>query len=138
VRTVFADTWFYLALLDAGDHHHKTAKSYLRSFDGRFVTTRWILAEVANGLAAPRFRLRVAEFLERLESNRRVQVFGESDELYRDGRALYKARPDKEWSLTDCISFVVMEREGIREALTADHHFKQAGFVGIFESGAIG
>lgn len=135
MRTVFADTWFYLALLDAGDHHHETAKAFLKAFDGRFVTTRWVLAEVANGLAAPRFRGHVAELLNRLENHRRVEIPADSDRLYRDGRVLYEARKDKEWSLTDCISFVVMEREGIREALTGDHHFEQAGFLARFGPG---
>jgi len=49
--------------------------------------------------------------------------------LFQDGVKLFAARPDKEWSLTDCMSFVVMTREGITEALTGDHHFEQAGFI---------
>jgi predicted nucleic acid-binding protein len=46
---------------------------------------------------------------------------------------LYHLRPDKQWSLTDCISFLVMSEEGITEALTADHHFEQAGFVALLK-----
>jgi hypothetical protein len=49
--------------------------------------------------------------------------------LFDRGIARFSQRPDKSWSLTDCISFVVMEERGIREALTADHHFGQAGYV---------
>ncbi len=56
-----------------------------------------------------------------------------SSELLEEGIALYLGRPDKDWSLTDCISFVVMEREGLREALTADRHFIQAGFTALLE-----
>jgi uncharacterized protein len=57
----------------------------------------------------------------------------ESDALYRRGLELYAGRPgDKDWSLTDCISFVVMEDEGLREALTGDRHFAQAGFIPLF------
>jgi uncharacterized protein len=55
-----------------------------------------------------------------------------SDELFEEGFSLYSARSDKDWSLTDCISFVVMQRRNIREALTADRHFEQAGFVALF------
>jgi hypothetical protein len=51
-----------------------------------------------------------------------------SNELFAAGVELYATRPDKEWSLTDCISFVVMEREGLTDALTGDRHFEQAGF----------
>ena len=49
-------------------------------------------------------------------------------ELLEQGMDLYARRPDKEWSLTDCISFVVMSQNGLEEALTGDHHFEQAGF----------
>ena len=55
-------------------------------------------------------------------------------EQFRAGIALYEARPDKDWSLTDCISFVMMEREKIGEALTGDHHFEQAGFIAPLKS----
>jgi hypothetical protein len=51
-----------------------------------------------------------------------------SNELFAAGVELYATRPDKEWSLTDCISFVVMEREGLTDALTGDRHFEQSGF----------
>jgi hypothetical protein len=54
-------------------------------------------------------------------------------QLYEEGIALYRARPDKDWSLTDCISFVVMKARGITEALTGDHHFEQAGFVALLK-----
>jgi len=56
-----------------------------------------------------------------------------STELVKAGLDHYRRRPDKDWSLTDCISFVVMQREGITEALTADHHFEQAGFVALLK-----
>jgi hypothetical protein len=132
VSTVFADAWFYLAVLDAGDHSHDAATDYLRGFDGDILTTRWVLVEVANGLSSPRFRARVPALLASVEENRRVRIVEDSDALYEAGRALFDARPDKEWSMTDCISFVVMEREELREALTGDRHFEQAGFVALF------
>jgi hypothetical protein len=56
-------------------------------------------------------------------------VIETSHELFEQGVALFSQRPDKSWSLTDCISFVVMEQHGLSEALTADRHFEQAGFV---------
>ena len=132
MSAVFADSWFYIALLDASDHHHPAVQAFSNEFDRHIVTTRWVLAEVANGLAAPRFRQSVAGLLRDVESDPGVRVIQPSDALYTRGFALYEARPDKEWSLTDCISFVVMEREGLCEALTNDRHFKQAGFVPLF------
>jgi uncharacterized protein len=106
--------------------------AWFRAFTGRFVTTRPVLTEVANGLAAPQFRNRVAALLLRLENDPKVRIVGNSDALYTRGLTLYAQRPDKEWSLTDCMSFVVMREEGIREALTRDHHFTQAGFEPTF------
>jgi len=69
-------------------------------------------------------------FLERDED---VEIVGDEGELYERGLRLYEERPDKEWSLTDCISFVVMQRKRIKEALTGDHHFEQAGFVALLK-----
>ena len=57
---------------------------------------------------------------------------GKSSELLNAGLDRMRERPDKDWSLIDCISFVVMENEGIKDALTADQHFEQAGFRALF------
>jgi len=51
--------------------------------------------------------------------------------LFADGFGLYQGRPDKEWGLVDCVTFVVMKKRGITEALTADEHFEQAGFQAL-------
>lgn len=129
---VFGDTWFYVAVMDRKDRRHPEAKNYATALREKQVTIRWVLAEVANWFCAHSVRVQAGEFLQRLEARPLVRVIAECDDLYAEGMALYRARPDKEWSLTDCISFVVMEREGLREALTNDHHFRQAGFVPIF------
>ncbi len=129
---VFADTWYYVALLDERDQNHERATQHAYELTQIQVTTRWILAEVANMLCTPRTRLAAAAFLRKLGSLPIVRVIDDSDDLFERGQLLYERRPDKEWSLTDCISFAVMEREGLREALTGDHHFHQAGFVPVF------
>ena len=129
---VFADTWYYVALLDERDQHHEQAKEHANQLTHGQVTTRWVLAEVANALCRVRTRSAGIRFLRRLESLRWVRVIANSDALFERGRLLYEQRPDKEWSLTDCISFATMGREGIREALTNDHHFSQAGFIATF------
>ena len=64
----------------------------------------------------------------KLRANPNITITAASAELFERGCRLYADRPDKDWSLTDCISFVVMEEKAITEALTADHHFEQAGF----------
>ncbi len=68
------------------------------------------------------------DFDRALRSDPTVTIIPSSTELFAAGVELYATRPDKEWSLTDCISFVVMEREGLTDALTGDRHFEQAGF----------
>ena len=97
------------------------------------VTTEWVLTELADGLASSRRRQMFVQTRQELLADADVRVVPLELKLYEEGIQLYAARPDKEWSLTDCISFVVMRREGITEALTGDHHFEQAGFVALLK-----
>jgi predicted nucleic acid-binding protein len=68
-----------------------------------------------------------------LRANPDVSVIACTEQLFQEGLDLYERRPDKDWSLTDCISFVVMKKAGISDALTGDHHFEQAGFTAILK-----
>ena len=88
--------------------------------------------ELADGLADTRYREFVIPFVNRLVGTDSITIIPAAPRLFRAGCELYASRPDKGWSLTDCISFVVMDREGISEALTADKHFEQAGLVPLF------
>jgi uncharacterized protein len=128
MKAVFADTFYYIALLDANDSEHETAVAATRELKSTTVTTAWVLLELANTLSASRHRGVFARLLARLRANPNVIVYEAEREVFDLGVDLYQNREDKEWSLTDCISFVVMTREGIAEALTGDHHFEQAGF----------
>ena len=76
-------------------------------------------------------RTTAAYGFERISHDPRIEVVPHRGDLSADAIRLFTARSDKNWSLTDCLSFVVMERKGIREALTADTHFEQAGFHAI-------
>ena len=127
----FADAFFFFAWWNRRDRAHGRAEEFLREFDGHLLTTRWVLMEVADGLASTPARREVRALFAELESDPMVSLIEPDDLLNRRGLALYDERPDKEWSLTDCISFVVMADEGIAEALTGDHHFEQAGFVAL-------
>lgn len=131
---VFADSFYFLALLNQYDQYHRKAVELARGLQSRLVTTHWVLVEIADGLAAPRVRVRAANFLQSALSNPQLTVLADLDPWFERGRELYANRPDKEWSLTDCISFTVMEARGIREALTGDHDFTQAGFVALMNS----
>ncbi len=74
-----------------------------------------------------------AQGLERMRRDPRIELIPSGGEFGSEAIRLFTARSDKEWSLTDCLSFIVMERRGIRDALTADNHFEQAGFRAVLE-----
>jgi predicted nucleic acid-binding protein len=129
VSTTFADTSYYLALLNADDELNPAATQLTPQLQGRIVTTAWVLAEVADALCRPGYRDLAVEFIRDLQADPRVTVVPPSQQLFDEGLDLYARRPDKAWSLTDCISFVVMKQHHLTDALTGDHHFAQAGFT---------
>lgn len=131
MRTTFADTFYYLALLNPRDAAHPRAVAASVGMSGQLVTTGYVLTEVADALAAPRDRPRFLALLRTLEADPGVTIVPASDALFRRGVDLYRRRPDKDWPLTDCISFVVMSDFGTNRALTGDHHFQQAGLVAL-------
>jgi len=128
VTGVFVDSFYFIALLNPADRFHEAAKHATRSIAVPLVTTAWVLVEVADALSAPGFRGHVHRFLIRLASDPNTLVVAADAAWYGRGLALYSARRDKSWSLTDCISFEVMAEFGLVEALTGDHHFEQAGY----------
>jgi predicted nucleic acid-binding protein len=87
-----------------------------------------VLLEIGNALSRRRYRAAAVQLLSSLHSDSSVEVVDLSADLYTKAFDLYRDRPDKEWGLIDCVSFVVMEARGISKALTADEHFEQAGF----------
>lgn len=131
MKAVFADTFYYLALLNSGDNAHAMAVDFSRSFRGPTLTTAWVVTEVGDALAAPSQRKSFTVFLENIRNNPLLTLVGPSADLFEAGIALYSRRPDKEWSLTDCISFAAMEQYGLVAALTGDRHFEQAGFAAL-------
>jgi predicted nucleic acid-binding protein len=129
MRVIFADTYYYLAPLNPRDPAHAEAHAIGLGLSGRLVTTSYVLTEVADALAAPRDRPRFLALWETLEADPNVTIVAASDDLFHRGVELYRQRHDKDWPLTDCISFVVMYDSGATEALTGDRHFRQAGFI---------
>lgn len=131
MRRVFGDSLFFIALLNERDQFHSAARALDASGHLEVVTTRWVLAEMADALAAAPWRERAAVFLRRAVANPYLRVVQDSDRLFDRGFDLYQSRRDKDWSLTDCISFTVMADEGLTDALTGDRHFEQAGFTAL-------
>jgi len=130
----FADTFYFIAFLNPLDKHHEQARRLSRQLRRRIVTTAWVMTEVADALCDPSNRPLAGQLRKLVATSPFIRVWPPTEELFQAGFNLFEARPDKEWSLTDCISFVVMERERITEALTGDHHFQQAGFTTLLKS----
>ncbi|HEX8199992.1 MAG TPA: PIN domain-containing protein [Isosphaeraceae bacterium] len=132
IPSVFVDTAALIAPLNPRDVLQGQALHVLRSLRRQkspLVTTEFVLLEVADAFSAPAVRARTGSFIEGLRSEPDVRIIPVEPGLFAAGWTLHGQRPDKEWGLTDCISFVVMTRESIVPAFTSDHHFEQAGFV---------
>ena len=131
----FADTSFYVALTNPADEHHRAARARMGDPSLRLIVTEFILVELGNFLSGGPNRRLLRSLVEQIRSDPNTRMVPLSTELLTAGLELYDRRPDKQWSLTDCISFVVMERRGLGEALTADRHFEQAGFTALLRQG---
>lgn len=131
MAAVFVDTAAWIALLNRSDDLHERAMQVmqtLRTQNRRLLTTEFVLLEVADALSAPSVRSRTVAFLGGLRRLPLLETLPFADELHAAGWVLYRNRPDKDWGLTDCISFACMTDHQIAQAFTSDHHFEQAGF----------
>ena len=124
----FVDTHFIVALTNERDTHHRAALALADKFEGQpLLTTTAVLLEIGNALARGGKR-RAIQVLDELMASEELTIVQLSEALFDRAYGLYRKHRDKEWGLVDCVSFVVMEEEGIAEALTNDRHFEQAGF----------
>jgi len=128
---VFADTFYFLALLNPRDVAHARAVDFSEKQEIPVLTTAWVLTEVADALSQPPGRSIVTALLRNLETDTLFTILPPDPVLFRQGIDLYSSRPDKNWSLTDCISFAAMRQHGLTESLTGDRHFEQAGFKAL-------
>ena len=128
MRTVFVDTSFYIALAAPDDALHAAAVRFGAGYGDRLVTTEYVLLEVGNFLSRVGDRSTFVDLIDDVRADPKTVVVPAQTTLFERGLRLYRARLDKEWSLTDCISFVVMREHRLTEALTGDSHFFQVGF----------
>jgi predicted nucleic acid-binding protein len=132
---LFADTFYWIALLNPRDPFHSAVMSYSRTLRGaRVVMTDEVFTEVLNywSGAGPYWRgLAVAQVRD-LRKDPSIDVLPQTRADFDAALALYEARPDKGYSLTDCRSMVALRALGISEVLTNDHHFTQEGFTILF------
>jgi predicted nucleic acid-binding protein len=129
----FADSFVFLAMVNRRDRKHAAAvEALIRSRDP-LVTTAWVLTELADGLCAVKSRTVFTALEAKLRGDARFTIIPPNPALYEEGLELYRQRQDQDWSLTDCISFIVMRDRRIVEALTGDRHFEQAGFIALLK-----
>jgi predicted nucleic acid-binding protein len=131
----FADTSYWIALIHPRDIWHARIVSWETAHpQALFVTTAEVLVEVLNWFAArgPLGRALAAASARRFRGDASVEILASTAADFDDALALYEARPDKEYSLTDCRSMAAMRAQGISDVLTNDHHFSQEGFTILF------
>ena len=137
-KAVFVDTGGWIALLSQQDALHRRANVWLRVLLGQrrpLLTTGAVIVEVVDGLAMQRKRYQSEKFRALLQSTE-TQVLEVDEALLERAWDFFEERPDKEWSLTDCLSFVAMNERHLSEALAHDHHFAQAGFAPLLRDDA--
>lgn len=136
MRTIFADTFYWTALLNPRDEWHIRVISFSKNLISvRLVTTDEVLTEFLNFFSGYDLKMRqsVIERIQDILENDYVQVIPQSHDTFLAGLELYRQRFDKQYSLTDCISMQTMKQLEITEVLTHDRHFKQEGFTILFE-----
>ena len=139
MSVVFADTFCWIALTNVQDTAHERAKAFTSiSTPGAICTTEEVLTEYLNYFAAwgPKFRLKASVNVQNILESQTVQVVPQTPASFSSGLDMYRARLDKGYSLTDCISMQTMRREGLIEVLTNDRHFDQEGFRVLFRGPA--
>lgn len=127
MKVAFADTSFYLALLDERDPSHERALKELR-VKRQMLTTEFIILELGNACSRAEDHADFLAVVKGMRASSQTAIVPLDSGLLQRGLDLFGSRGDKDWSLTDCISFVVMQGRAVEDALTADHHFQQAGF----------
>lgn len=138
-ETVFWDTAAFVALGNAKDNLHQTAVKMSRELGqakAQVLTTDAVLTEVANTFSKIDWRPTAWQIIGAVQASvaMGMATIAQVDaEIWQRGWQLHRSRADKDWGLTDCISFVVMEEHNIRRAFTSDHHFEQAGFIRLLK-----
>ena len=136
MRSIFVDTGYWIAAIHPRDGLHDKAMSIARELGPcRLVTSDMVLTEVLNAFAERGQQLRAVAIssVKAIMADASIEVVPQTRQLFREALNLYQSRADKEWSLTDCASFVIMKRRHIDEALTADHHFTQNGYKALLK-----
>lgn len=130
-QIAFLDSGYLIALAIEPDALHTAAKRWAKRVEAEewsFLTTWAVMLEVGNALSKPQYRDKAVSILNGFQEDPTITVVPLTESLLNRAITLFSERPDKSWSLTDCISFLAMEDADVHAALTHDEHFQQAGF----------
>lgn len=128
---IFVDTGYLLALLNPGDELFERAQLWAAAVREPLVTTEYVLWELVNSFSDPVDRPKAHATVAEIRSSLSWELIYATPELFSQGVSLHHLRPDKRWSLTDCVSFFLMQERALKRSLAFDHHFEQAGFEAL-------
>ena len=134
MREVFADAGYWIAMLNPSDALHEQAEAVTKQLgDCQIVATEMVLVELLNFFSGrgEYYREHAAEIVRTLIANPDIEVMEQTTTQFVTAVDRYASRLDHKWSVTDCASFLLMEKRYIKEALAHDHNFEQAGFVAL-------
>lgn len=132
MNLVFADSQYYIGILNSGDQWHRSALAAVSGLsEPEYVTTEAVLTEVLAFFSefGPRLRVNAADAIETILADEKTEVLPITSDTFVAGLSLYRNRPDKNYSLTDCISMNICRERRITKVLTHDHHFSQEGLT---------
>lgn len=134
MAVTFVDTVAWIALANTRDSLHSRARDIFGQLwdnETHFLTSEFVLVELANALSSSAIRSQTAAFIRSLNLSRSIEIIPSSTELFYRGLELFESRTDKDWGLVDCTSFVIMTERSVNDVFTEDHHFTQAGFTAL-------
>ena len=133
MKTIFVDTGYWVALLYPRDTLHRAAQALHGSIlaqNYKLISSELVLTEFVNFFSSSgsNSRQKAVDFVQQIRQNSNAVIMPQTTDLFDRALTLYAQRSDKQWSLTDCSSFLIMQDLGMTEALAYDKHFEQAGF----------
>ena len=134
MKKVFADTGYWIALLNPDDDLHQKARQIsVTLISTPIVTSEMVFTELLNAFSSKgkSYRQKAVRFIKHAFTNPEIEVVLQTDALFQNALELYDQRPDQAWSHTDCTSFQIIQQQNILEAVAYGKHFEQAGFIAL-------
>lgn len=128
IQSIFVDTGAWYAAMVRRDRDHEAAKQFLKNNTLPLITTDYVMDETVTLLLSRVGHSYAVQFLDMLQTSQKIQLVYLTPRQIAATAALFRERSDKQWSFTDCSSFILMQDHQIQTAFAFDEHFRQAGF----------